>query len=139
MGTEQAAAEVHVRLDWAASWPPTTQAQPMVTFEPNAIPVIEDAVPALRQLGPFEEELVEGFVERLIRAKEEEIGTIVIQGTAGGAHRNVHVELPDEQYGLAITAHDQRLPVRIKGTLEKHGRSWVLGEPGRLILERETS
>ncbi len=48
--------------------------------------------------------------------------------------RNVHVELPDDQYGLAIQAHDTRAVVRLHGTLERHGRTWVLKDPGQLTL-----
>jgi hypothetical protein len=139
MGAEQVAPEVRIRLDWAASWPPTTDDVPSVSFDASTLPVLQAAESVLRQLGPFEDEQVEGFVERLIRGKEDEIGTIVIDGTARGDRRRIHVDLPDEQYAQAITAHDERLPVRVRGSLEKEGRNWVLREPGTLWLEREVT
>jgi hypothetical protein len=136
IGEEQVAANVDVSVHWASSRPPTTSREPRIAFEPSTLPVLEEAVSALRQLGPFEDELVEGFVIRLNRGKEEEaIGSIVIEGLAQGTIRNVHVELPDEQYHLAITAHDERRPVRIRGTLAKRGRNWVLSDPGQLRFE----
>jgi hypothetical protein len=139
MGGEQIAANVQVTVDWAASRPPTRVETPAVTFEAASLPVIQEAVQSLRQLGPFEDEAVEGFVGRLVRGKEDEIGTIVIDARVHGGQRNVHVELPDEQYGLAISAHDDRRPVRIRGTLSKRGRSWVLSDPGQLRLEEPES
>jgi hypothetical protein len=135
MGTRNAAADLLVKVSWASSRPPTTHAAPTVAFGAAAIPVMQDAVTHLRQLGPFENELVEGFVSRLIRGTEDEIGTIVIEGEARSAKRNVHVELPDDQYDMAVEAHRNRKPVRIRGTLYKRGRSWVLSDPGQLALE----
>ncbi|MBX5468876.1 MAG: hypothetical protein IRZ21_03155 [Thermoleophilaceae bacterium] len=137
---EQVAAQVQISVNWAASRPPTLDRPSTVMFESNTLPVLEEAVNALRQLGPFEDELIEGFVIRLNRGKEEEaIGSIVIEGTAHGARRNVHVQLPDEQYHLAIRAHDERQPVRVRGTLAKRGRNWVLSDPGQLRLEEAES
>lgn len=137
MGEEQAAAEVRVHMNWAASRPPTIEAEPVgIRFAPSTLPVLSEAVEVLRQLGPFDDEVVEGFVIRLNRGRDEAaIGSIVIEGSAHGAKRNVHVELPDDQYHLAIKAHDERHPVRIRGTLAKRGRNWVLSDPGQLRLE----
>jgi hypothetical protein len=135
MGTANAAANVQVSIDWASSRPPTLDSSPMVSFDPDALPVMRQAVDHLRQLGPFENELIEGFVSGLTRGNEDEIGTIVIEGEARGANRNVHVELPDNQYDLAVDAHRNRRPVRIHGTLYKRGRSWVLSDPDQLAFE----
>lgn len=136
MATEKAAANVHIAVDWASSRRPTTEHRPSVTFEPSTLPVLEEAVNVLRQFGPFENEVIEGFVIRLNRGKEEEaIGSIVIEGLVQGTIRRVHVELPDEQYHLAITAHEERRPVRVRGTLAKRGRNWILSDLGQLRLE----
>lgn len=137
MGEDQSAAEVRIHMDWAASRPPTVDTEVAgINFEPSTLPVLAEAVQALRQLGPFDDEVVQGFVTGLNRGKDEAaIGSIVIEGTAHGAQRNVHVELPDDQYHLAIKAHDDRHPVRIRGILAKRGRNWVLSDPGQLQLE----
>ena len=137
MGEEQAGAQVEVRMNWAASRRPVaTDLSPVVSFPPSTLPVLQDAHAALRQLGPFEDVVVEGYVIRLNRGKDEAaIGSIVIDGDARGERRNIHVELPDAQYHLAVKAHDDRYPVRIMGTLAKRGRYWVLSDPGQLRLE----
>jgi hypothetical protein len=135
MGTEDAPTNVHVQVDWAASKAPTVESAPVI-FEPATLPVLASAVAWLKQLGPFEDVLVEGTVSRLIRGKDDEVGTIVIEGTADGEKRNVHVELPDDQYDLAIQAHHDRKLVRITGTLEKAGRPWVLTNTGRLTFHQ---
>jgi hypothetical protein len=135
MGTENAGANVQVSVEWASSRPSTVEVPPKIAFDPAALPVVREAVAHLRQLGPFDNELVEGFVSRLTRGNEDEIGTIVIEGETRDEKRNVHVELPDDQYDLAVEAHRTRHPVRIRGTLYKRGRSWVLSEPGQLVLE----
>lgn len=135
MGAEHAAANVQVSVEWASSRPPTAQAPPTIAFEAASLPVMKEAVNHLRALGPFEDELVEGIVSHLIRGKQDEIGTIVIEGEARGEKRNVHVELPDEQYDVAVEAHRTKQPVRIRGTLFKQGRSWVLSDPGQLAFE----
>lgn len=135
MGAGNAATNLAVSIEWASSRPPTVESSPTVAFEPAALPVMREAVSHLRKLGPFENELVEGVVSRLTRGNDDEIGTIVVEGEARGASRNVHVELPDEQYDLAVDAHRNRRPVHLRGTLYKRGRSWVLSEPGKLSLE----
>lgn len=137
MAEEQAGSRVEVRMNWAASRPPTaTEIPPAVTFPSSTFPVLSDAQGVLRQLGPFDDVVVEGYVIRLNRGKDEAaIGSIVIDGDARGERRNIHVELPDAQYHLAVKAHDDRYPVRVMGTLAKRGRHWVLSEPGQLRLE----
>lgn len=135
MGAGRAAANLQVNLEWASSRPPVPGTPSRIAFEPAALPVLKDAVKHLRRLGPFDNELVEGFVSRLTRGNDDEIGTIVIEGEARGERRNVHVELPDEQYAVAVDAHRSRRPVHIRGTLFKRGRSWVLSDPGQLTFE----
>lgn len=135
MGADRAAAEVQVSVEWASSSPPILDSPPVVAFAPEVLPVMREAVTHLRQLGPFDDEVVEGFVGRLTRGNEDEIGTIVIDGEARGSRRNVHVELPDAQYEMAVEAHRDRRPVRIRGTLYKRGKSWVLSEPGQLTFD----
>ena len=135
MGAERAAAHLEVSIAWASSRPPTVQAQPSIAFEPASLPVMKEAVSHLRSFGPFDDELIEGIVHRLTRGLDDVIGTIVIDGEARGERHKFHVELPDEQYDLAVEAHRTKRPVRIRGTLFKQGRSWVLSEPGQLTLE----
>lgn len=135
MGAGRSAATVQVNLGWASSPPPSRDTPATVAFEASSLPVIKDAVAHLRQLGPFENEIVEGFVSRLTRGNDDENGAIVIDGEARGARRSIHVELSDEQYGVAIDAHRNRRPLKISGTLFKGGKSWVLSEPSQLAFE----
>jgi len=137
MAEEQAGSRIEVRMSCAASRPPTATELPQaVTFPSSALPVLSDAQGVLRQLGPFDDVVVDGYVTRLNRGKDEAaIGSIVIDGDARGERRNIHVELPDAHYHLAVKAHDDRYPVRIMGTLAKRGRHWVLSDPGQLRLE----
>jgi hypothetical protein len=135
MGAEHATANVQVSVEWAASRPPTVDTPPSISFEPASMPVMKQAVGHLRTLGPFEDELVQGIVSRLTRGLEDEIGTIVIDGITRGEQRKVHVELPDEQYDVAVEAHRSKRPVQIRGTLFKKRKSWVLSDPGQLTFE----
>lgn len=139
MSSDRAATEINVSVDWATSRRPTHDAVSSIDFDSDVVPVLQDASRALREMGPFEDEVVEGFVARLIRGKEDEIGTIVIDGLAQGVRRNIHVELPESQYGLATKAHNDRYPVRVRGILTRQGRTWVLSDPGQLRLETSES
>jgi hypothetical protein len=137
MAEEQVGANVEVRMNWAASRPlQATRVPPKVDFPPAVLPVLSEAYGALRQHGPFDDVVVEGFVTRLNRGKDEEaIGSVVIDGYARGESRKVHVELPESEYHIAVRAHDTRYPVRVLGTLAKRGRFWVLSDPGQLRFE----
>jgi hypothetical protein len=135
IGTDEEQLNMEVTLDWSAAWvPPPDELPAHITFDPGEQKVVEKAASYLRQLGPFEKVEVEGFVSRLERGTGEQIGTIVIEGTARGERRNVYVDLVDEPYRRAIAAHEERRRVAITGTLTKDGRHWALIDPGDLEL-----
>jgi hypothetical protein len=134
MGEESQSSTVEVTVDWAVSRRPTVQGR-RVTVEPKFLPVLSEASRALKQLGPFEDVEVVGIVGVLDRGTDDEVGTIVIEGVAMGARRNVRVELPDAQYHRAVEAHDAKRTVSIRGTLIKDRKSWRLFDPGPLRIE----
>jgi hypothetical protein len=132
---EQDPLTMAVTVDWSAAWPPPTkEAGAELRFGPADMDVAERAAAYLRQLGPFENVEVEGFVSRLERSTGDRMGTIVIEGVARDERRNVYVELADEQYRQAIAAHESRARVSIRGTLLKEGRHWVLVGPSELTV-----
>ncbi|MGA3211378.1 MAG: hypothetical protein ABSD20_08720, partial [Terriglobales bacterium] len=46
----------------------------------------------------------------------------------------VKVPLTPTDYLSAVEAHREGRPVKISGTLQRHGRSWVLAKPGALTI-----
>jgi hypothetical protein len=133
---EDAPADIRVSVDWAPAMRVSDTAPRAIELDTGVLSVVRAAGDHLKKLGPFEGVRVEGYVRRLVRGKTDQIGTVVIEGTADGEQRNVHVELSDEQYHEAIEAHDDRLPVEISGTLYKSGRNWRLGDLSPIVVRR---
>ncbi|HST33339.1 MAG TPA: hypothetical protein VLJ80_07435 [Solirubrobacteraceae bacterium] len=134
MGEESVSSALEISVDWAASRPPTVTDQ-RVTLEPEVMPVLPEASKTLKKLGPFDDVEVVGVVGILDRRADDEVGTIVIEGVAMGARRNVRIDLDDTQYHRAIEAHDEKRTVAIRGTLVKEGKSWRLLDPGPLRVQ----
>lgn len=134
MGDESVSSMVEVTVDWAISRPPAVEER-QITLEPKFMPVFSDAARTLKQHGPFEDVEVVGIVGQLDRGADDEVGTIVIEGTAQETRRNVRIELGGEQYHKAVEAHDAKRTVSVRGTLSKDGKSWTLIDPGPLRYE----
>lgn len=73
--------------------------------------------------------LIEGFVKRLDRPKSHEIGTVVIETKINGVDKHVTVELPSDEYLLAVTAHRAKSLIECKGDLHVTPRTSKLLNP----------
>lgn len=101
------------------------------------IELAESAVRQFKRQPKEQWEHVVGFVTQLrsdIATKSESIfhdnREVVIQYKAkGNPPRNVHVKLSENNYLLAIQAHEEGQFVSLKGTLAKQGRYWYLSSP----------
>jgi len=75
-----------------------------------------------------QEALLRGVVIQLERSTGE-TGTVIILSSVGGAERHIRVELSDEDYRLALYAHEARLPILCQGILIREGDAFVLRNP----------
>jgi hypothetical protein len=102
-------------------------------LEPSVIPYFRDAA-----RSPEAGHCLEGYVVRLAREPEAEVGQIVVlEGTKDEGVRKVQVSLGRESYGLALEAHRTGGRVRVYGTLRRERKTLELEGATGLMLSAE--
>src|SRR6185295_3430759 len=127
-------------LEISSSWAPIRPIvgptpTSVVTFEPEIIQPLKEAVSLLEPRVPREGEIIFGHVERLHQpAQEVLIGDLAIMAVVNGRGLKVHLSLQRPEYDLAITAFSEKLPLEVTGDLVKEGKHWVLRNPRNIVL-----
>ncbi|MGH3430160.1 MAG: hypothetical protein ACRDQZ_21755, partial [Mycobacteriales bacterium] len=134
IAAESPTTDLGITVNWSAARPVDDEQPSAIKFGPAELPIIEGARDVLRQMGPFDNTEVIWSVKRLDRPAEEAIGEIVVEGHANGERRSVRVALSDAEYHRAISAHEDRRLVSLRGTLERDGRRWILSDPGQIKI-----
>lgn len=121
---DDAGLSVNVRFAWALDRPlPSLPA--LVAFPSDTLPVLKEAAREMRERVPEEEVLFRGNVVRLHRDTQLGPGDVTIAGSVVGDPteklRKVSVNLSQEDYQAALTAHDTFADVEIVGSLQQHG------------------
>lgn len=122
-------------LDISCSWAPSrpfigTPPPERVTFEPEVIAPIREAVRILQPKQPIDNVLLVGTVEVLHQAAQEElIGELRLNTLVDRSPRNVYFHLQRPIYNLAIDAFNERVQLAVRGDLVKEGRFWRLNNP----------
>jgi hypothetical protein len=134
------ASPLEISCSWAPSRPAVGRPPTGVTFEPELVTPIREAVRILRPTVPLEGIQLVGPVELLQRAAQEElIGELAMRALVEGRVRNVHFFLERPDYDLAIQAFAGQVPLAVTGDLVKEGKYWRLRNPHhvRVIGEAE--
>jgi hypothetical protein len=105
-----------------------------IAIHDDYIPIIKEASRTIKNVEPEEDQLILGFVTKLHREPEEELGEITISDISNGKARNIRVKLSREQYSIAVSAHNTQQPVTIEGTLFKNGKKIHLEPSGTLNM-----
>lgn len=112
-----------VDFAWAATHagPPTSR----IAFEPVEMDVLTDAARDFRNRTPRENVTVEGTVVRLVRESQLRPGEVTIAGITDDDWDNqighFWLELTDDDYALAVRAHEDIAIVRATGDLLRVG------------------
>lgn len=92
-------------------------------------------IPATRAQEPVPELDLRGVVLRLDRPESATEGTVTILGLVEGHPRKVELRLAEPEYGLAVRAHADRLPVACVGDLRRRGHTFTLEHPRQFAVE----
>jgi hypothetical protein len=132
-----------IRFTWALDRP-VEDPTPVVKFDSDSIPVLGEAARELRARLPEEDVRIRGNVVRLHREGQLGPGEVSIAGLISGDPleklRRVYVDLSEEDYERAISAHQTYADVEIIGSLIQRGpRTYLLDARGFKILPSPAS
>lgn len=115
-------------LDVGFTWAerlPTSSAPTFVKLESDALDMLRRVGGVLRGEPVIGRQTVVGYVKRLDRGEEDEVGRITLRTLDGDKARNISIGLNDEDYHVAGAANTDRRMVAVTGVLHR--------EPGRAL------
>lgn len=120
---------VDVTIAWSPGRASPDRTPSRVRLQGDAIPLIEEAARLFRETGPIDDFELQGAVIALDRPESGLYRRITVAGFIDGQARKVQVDLSEDDYAKAITAHEQQSLVFCTGELVKAGRSYRLQSP----------
>ena len=118
-------------LDISVAWArtrPISPPQEVLRFARADAAILNEAARRFRDREPRPDTRLFGTVQRL-RREEEAGGTIYLWTSIDGKNRSVAVVLKRSDYDRAVQAHKGKLPMILKGDLERSGHRWRLLNP----------
>ena len=114
---------LEVSVAWAMNRAPRRSPE-KVTFSEIYRQSLEEAARTFRARAPRPGTRLVGSVHKLIRDQEEMEGVVALRAEIDGKIQSVAAVLDEENYGVAIRAHEARNPVIVDGDLERIGQRW---------------
>ena len=119
-------------LDISVAWAqtrPISLPRKVFRFAAADAAILREAARGFRNQEPQPDTHLFGTVHRLKREEEEAGGTIYLWTSIDGKNRSVAVVLKGSDYDRAVQAHKDKLPMILKGDLERIGQRWRLLNP----------
>lgn len=129
-----------VRMAWSLARPMNVATvEPEVTFDPDALTVLNEASRLLKESAPLDGVTLVGSITRLDRSTDDGPGEVVLTAAipeiSGNAPRGIKIALNEGPYHEALVAHDRGYLVTVTGDLRKEGRQWWLEQPRDLSFQ----
>ena len=119
-------------LDISVAWAqtrPISLPRKVFRFATADAAILREAARGFRDREPRPDTHLFGSVQRLRREEEEAGGTIYLRTSIDGTNRSVAVVLKSSDYERAVQAHKEKLPMILRGDLERSGQRWRLLNP----------
>lgn len=136
-GGDDAQRNLEFAFSWSAARPVDPKVVRRVAISSDRVPVIREAGTQMRERAPLPEFDVSGPVIKLERAENATIGRATLFGLVDERQVRIAVDLDAERYHDAVTAHDSGRTIRMRGTLVREGRGYVLKSPSDIEIEPE--
>ena len=114
-------------LDISVAWAqtrPISLPREVFRFAKADAAILSEAARRFRDREPRPDTRLFGTVQRLRREEEEAGGTIHLRTSIDDTNRSVAVVLKRSDYDRAVQAHKEKLPMILKGDLERSGQRW---------------
>ncbi|MCY4188606.1 MAG: hypothetical protein OXD30_09000 [Bryobacterales bacterium] len=73
--------------------------------------------------------ILTGIIQRLVRDETATDGTVTLRTSMDGQNQSVTAVLTQHDYHRAIQAHREKVPVVMRGDLDRAGQRWRLLNP----------
>ena len=116
-------------LDIIVTWAQTRPVTPIhetFFFGFDDVPILQEAVQLLRDREPQPDATLTGIVQELRRHETELDGTVTLRASIQDRSQSVRADLKESDYEQAIQAHKEKMPIVIRGDLERAGQRWHL-------------
>lgn len=136
-GLVESSGEAEISITWAKTRP-TPEQRRKVAFSKDDGAILREVAREFRSAEPKVDETFEAFVIKLDRREDVTEGMITLRSLIDGQIISVRSRLAEQQYAVALAAHNKRTPLSINGDLIKRGHRWWLENP-RSLAEKEIS
>lgn len=126
----ESVASLDVSFKWAERLP-LVSAPTRVTMDGAAAPIIRTVASVLKGEAVVGQQTLVGYVKRLDRGEDDEVGRIILRALDNDKARNIAMDLTDADYHVAGVANTERRMVSVTGVLQR--------EPGRALRFTEVS
>jgi len=114
-----------ISVTWSLGRPVPINTPSKISFSSDLIPYIAEAARTFKEIKPIEEFELYGVVVQLTRKEKQAPGAIIVV-ELDGQKRKVSIQLSENDYKLAIQAHENVTPIRCIGELRKKGKFFCL-------------
>ncbi|WP_295405705.1 hypothetical protein [uncultured Thiocystis sp.] len=116
---------LEIGVTWARTRP-GTEAYRRVRFSSSDAAILSEAARTFRARHSRPDMELFGTVFQLKRDQDEAEGLVTLKALVDGKIQSVKATLDQANYRQAVQAHDQQLPVLVRGDLERIGQRWRL-------------
>jgi hypothetical protein len=121
---------LNVAFTWAERLP-ASSAPKSVNLESEAVPLLRHVGSVLKGEPVIGRQTVVGYVKRLDRGEDDEVGRVTLRTLDSDRARNITIDLNDSDYHIAGEANTERRMVAATGILHR--------EPGRALRFTEVN
>jgi hypothetical protein len=125
---------VDIKLSWSPILEIGTDFPTEIFIRRNIIPVIEAAATRLKSIYIENFEL-KGSVTDLHRLPDARTGKVIVRGNIEDKIKEVSIQLQDEDYKIAVQAHDQTAMIICYGELSKENSTFKLLNPRNISID----
>lgn len=118
-------AGIDISVTWARTRP-TPEAHRQIAFSNSDAEIVTEAARVFRARHPRPEVSLFGTVHTLMRHVEDMEGSVTLKAMVDDKPQSVRAVLDQSNYSIAVRAHHDKIPVIVKGDLERVGQRWQL-------------
>lgn len=124
---------VDIKLSWSPIIEISNDFPTAIFIHRNIIPIIESAATHLKSIFKENFELI-GSVTDLHRLPDAKTGKVIVRGSIEDKIKEVSIQLQDEDYKIAVQAHEQTAMIICYGELSKENTNFKLLNPRNISI-----